>query len=240
MAAKKSNSRMVSAILIVVMILSIVIGSAAFPTNARAFTNTFQVTTTADTALVDSQCSLREAIINADTNTVIYPECLYGATGNFIAFATGLGVATITLTSALPAITDPAGLTINGGGQITISGNNSRRVFVVNSGALLTLDSLTITNGLAASLCSGTDGLGGGVYNAGTLTIQNSTFSNNSAVYQSACGGNGGGIYSTGAVAIINSTFSNNTAGQSGGGVYNSGTLTISRSTFLGNTSNGG
>jgi CSLREA domain-containing protein len=240
MAAKKIFPRMVSAMLSALMILSGLIVSSAFPTNVRAFSNTIQVTTTADTALVDSQCSLREAIINADTNAVTYPECLFGATGNFIAFDTGLGAATITLTSTLPAISDPAGLTIYGGGQITISGNNSHRVFTVNSGAPLTLDGLTITNGLAVSLCSGTDGLGGGVYNAGTLIIQDSTFSNNSAVYQSACGGNGGGVYNTGTVAIINSTFSSNTAGQSGGGVYNSGALTIARSTFLSNTSNGG
>ena len=242
MFTKKTISRTMFVLSLIAIALAILIGSVTFPTNVRALNNTIQVTTTADTTSVDSQCSLREAIINANDNALTYPECLYGVGNLSIAFDSGLGTATITLTSPLPAITHTAGLTIDGGSHITISGNNLYRVFIVNSGVPFTLDSLTVTNGKATPTCSGADnGFGGGVYNnGGTLTIQNSTFSNNSAVYQSACGGDGGGVYNSGTVIITNSTFSGNNAGLSGGGVYTSGTATITTSTFLSNVAASG
>jgi hypothetical protein len=74
--------------------------------------------------------------------------------------------------------------------------------------------------------------------NGGTVTIQNSTFSTNSAT------GAGGGVYNNGGtVTIQNSTFSANSAPSGyGGGVSNSGTLTIQNSTFSANSAsvNGG
>ncbi|MCA9017191.1 MAG: hypothetical protein KDA77_17800, partial [Planctomycetaceae bacterium] len=60
-------------------------------------------------------------------------------------------------------------------------------------------------------------GSGGGLsQNSGTLSVRNSTFSENEALF-----GNGGGIY-TGAntVTVVNSTISGNTASQNGGGIY--------------------
>ncbi len=117
-------------------------------------------------------------------------------------------------------------LTIDGGGNVTISGNNSVRVMEVNSGADLTLRNLTIANGNADP--------GGGVLNDGTLAIENSTFSQNTATFD------GGGVYnqSGASLTITGSTFSQNTA-NIGGGVFNRGTLTITNSTFSGNTASG-
>src|SRR5262245_49544774 len=82
---------------------------------------------------------------------------------------------TIVLASTLPAIADE--LTIDGTGQsITISGDNKVRVIVVNDGGTLNLNALTIANGL----CS--DCHGGGLYiERGTVNINHSTFSGNSA-----------------------------------------------------------
>jgi len=86
---------------------------------------------------------------------------------------------TITLTAE---ITIAADTTIDGSGQtVTISGNHAVRVFTVNSGVTLNLNRLTVANGSAAT------GGGGGIYNSGTLTVSNSTFSGNSAY-------SGGGI----------------------------------------------
>jgi predicted outer membrane repeat protein len=94
----------------------------------------------------------------------------------------------------------------------------------VNAGVTLTLNNITLTNGLAAQ--------GGAVENAGNVVINNSTLSGNAA------NNFGGAIYNdTGATATISgSTFSGNSAPQ-GGGIYNNnGTVTISGSTISGNS----
>jgi CSLREA domain-containing protein len=164
-----------------------------------------------------THCSLREAI-NAANATSADDTITFSVSG------------TITLGSTLPAIVDAAAagtLTIDGGGNITISGNNSVQVMIVNSGANLTLQNLTIANGKASS--------GGGILNGGTLTITNSTFSGNSA----SGGGDGGGIFNIGdTVTITNSTFSGNSADR-GGGINNLvGTLSVTNSTFSNNSAN--
>jgi hypothetical protein len=72
-------------------------------------------------------------------------------------------------------VTDSAGLTIDGrGANITVSGGGSVRVFSVGSGATLDLRNLAVAGG-------NTNGEGGGIFNAGTLTVTNSTFSGNTA-----------------------------------------------------------
>jgi hypothetical protein len=76
---------------------------------------------------------------------------------------------------------------------------------------------------------------GGGVYNAGgSVTITDSIFSANST----GGGGGGGGVYNNATLTISGSTFSGNHADGNGGGIYNpSGSLNISRSTFFDNSS---
>jgi CSLREA domain-containing protein len=196
----------------------------------------------------DGVCTLREAITAANNNAN-FNECISTAYGNdTITFSVG---GTITLGSSLPNITDAAGLTIEGGSTVTISGNNAVRVFQVNSSAALALRNLVVANGNAGggfgggmnnsgivtisnSTFSGnsTTSLGGGLYNdfSGTATINNSTFFNNSADF-------GGGIRNSGAAILNNSIFSGNSATSLGGGIYNSGTVTISNTTFSGTNS---
>jgi CSLREA domain-containing protein len=103
---------------------------------------------------------------------------------------------------------------------------------------------------------------GGGILNAGMLTISDSTFSNNGAfadanpVLPSPIEGHsaGGAINNSGQLAVYNSTFNNNLVTASsepflntasygfstndsavGGGIYNSGVMMVSNSTFSGN-----
>ncbi|MBK9927905.1 MAG: hypothetical protein IPP66_21745 [Anaerolineales bacterium] len=80
---------------------------------------------------------------------------------------------------------------------------------------------------------------GGGIYtraNGEVVTVINSNFSGNSAVFA-----NGGGIYSFGTLDVLDSTFTENTADGDGGAIYNSyeSTLTVMRSTFSGNSAPG-
>src|SRR5215217_6541937 len=169
--------------------------------------------------------SLRQAILDANASSGV---------ADTIDFAPSVSGQTITLSSELPAVTDGAGLTIDGGSaDITLSGNNAVRVFVVASGAGLTLNDLTVANGRAFG--------GGGIFNdGGTLTVNNSTISGNSA------NGNSGGIFNAGlgTLEVNSSTISGNSAGTFSGGIHNDGgTLTVNNSTISGNsagTDNGG
>jgi CSLREA domain-containing protein len=203
--------------------LLIALSLAALVHIRPAYAVGYVVNSLADTVADDGACTLREAILAAN-NAIANDDCAVGSSGNdTIAFSVS---GTIVLGSTLPTIVSGAGtLTIDGGGNITVSGNNSVRVMVVNNGANLTLQNLTIANGKVSSVS------GGGITNNGTLTVTNSTFSGNRAGY-------GGGIYnaSSGTLTVTNSTFSGNRA-VFGGGIYNDGgTLTVTGSTFSSNS----
>jgi len=126
-----------------------------------------------------------------------------------------------------------AGVTLRiDGASFTVDGQDSsgERPFEIRPDTIVAMQVITITGG-------NVNNLGGGIYNAGTLTLTNSTISGNEAT-----DGYGGGIFnnSSGAVTINNSTVSGNRAGSlngDGGGIYNEGALTINNSTVSGNTS---
>jgi chitodextrinase len=124
-------------------------------------------------------------------------------------------------------------VTIQGSGatiaRSTASGTPVFRIFDVASGGSLTLNSVTISNGLANN---GTAG-GGGIMSHGTLTVTGSTFTGNSAPASS--GTSGGGINNSGTLNLSTSTFTGNT-GQEGGAVFNQKNATIINDTFAGNT----
>ncbi|MDO8432340.1 MAG: choice-of-anchor Q domain-containing protein [Candidatus Binatus sp.] len=210
---------------ILLRVIAILFALIALP--RIAFANTLTVNTLSDASTsADGSCSLREAINNANNaSEMTNGDCLSGTgddTINFNFSVTG----TITLVgSALPTILHT--VTIDGAAQnITVSGNDSYQVLVVNSGAALNLETLTVAHGFSASN-------GGGISNSGTLSVSNSTLSNNSISPNLS----GGGIFSTGTLTVTNSTFSGNTATNSvGGGIANTGTLTVTNSTFSGNS----
>jgi hypothetical protein len=138
-------------------------------------------------------------------------------------------------------------LKVIGSGAVTTiidGGGNGTVVTISNANAHVTLSKLTISDGIISgidnngtltidnSTLSGNSATyGGGILNNGTLTINNSTLSGNSAT-------GGGGILSRGTLTINNSTLSGNSAAQ-GGGIFNSGTLTINNSTLSGNSAEG-
>ena len=70
---------------------------------------------------------------------------------------------TIALTSGQLEITETLTISGPGAGSLSISGNDSSRVFTITSGVDVTISGVTIRDG------SATDG--GGVYNRGTLTV---------------------------------------------------------------------
>lgn len=99
-------------------------------------------------------------------------------------------------------------------------------IFTINTGITVNIINLTLTNATTIDYSNG-----GAIYNyGGTLTVKNSTFTNNTA-YE------GGAIinYNCGTLTVENCTFTGNTATY-GGAIYNDGTLTINSSTFTSNT----
>jgi len=124
-----------------------------------------------------STCTLRDAMTLA-------------ASGDTITFSVS---GTIMLGSTLPTVSKV--LTIDGTGQsVTISGNNSVQIIVVNSGGTLSLNAMTLSNGNLSTCCGG-----GAVLNNGTLNVTNDTFSANSS--------NGGGaIFNGSTLNVMNSS----------------------------------
>ena len=193
-----------------------------------AWANNLPVTNTLDETTGGNGCSLREAITNANDDAQTFSDCPAGAGPDTITFSVS---GTITLDSTLGNLLIDSDITIDGTGQsVTVSGGNAVRVMLVNSGATLRLDKLTVANGFAVG---GFDG--GGIRNLGTLTVSNSTFSNNGT------GTDGGGIANDfGFLTVTNSTFSGNSVSGSGGGILNQvGFATVTNSTFSGNAAGG-
>jgi hypothetical protein len=69
--------------------------------------------------------------------------------GDTIRFAPGLAGQTITLTSGEVAITKNLDIEGLDASQLTVSGNNARRIFDISGGVSATIAGLTITDGLA-------------------------------------------------------------------------------------------
>jgi hypothetical protein len=125
-------------------------------------------------------------------------------------------------------ITVDRSLTIQGQGaaKTAVDGAQNGTVFTVDAGVTATFRNLTIRNGLS-------DASGGGILNDGTLTVNNSNFSNNVGVY-------GGGILNLGTLSVFDSTFSSNSAALGGGGIWNEDTMTVTNSNFSNNGATGG
>ncbi len=132
---------------------------------------------------------------------------------------------TITLTSG--PVTISTNLTINGLGAATlhVSGDNTSSVFVVNSGVTATISAVTIENGDTL--------VNAAIDNGGTLTLTDTTVSDNN-------GYNGGGIdfSGNGWLTLTDSTVSDNNASTGGGiNVSGNGGMTLTNSTISGNHS---
>jgi hypothetical protein len=127
---------------------------------------------------------------------------------------------------------------IGAGASTTIIDGASvgRVISIPNASASVTLSNLTITDGKdGGGFLTGT---GGGINNAGTLTINNCIITKNQALKGYGGTSYGGGVYNTGTLTINNSTVSQNTAAgvSSGGGIYNrGGTVRLNNSTVTGN-----
>lgn len=173
------------------------------------------------------------------------------AAGGVINFNCGPNPVTIIVNTN---VTDKT-VVVNGGGLVTLSGDQKRQIFYVLGGGNLTLNDLNLIDGDAFqgggiyvdSAAQATinrsfltsnraSGAGGGVYNKGTLVIDSSSLDRNRAT------GAGGTIYNDGGTVTINDSYLISSQAQNGGGVYNKGALVINSSLLGSNqaTVNGG
>ncbi|HUH08811.1 MAG TPA: carbohydrate binding domain-containing protein [Egibacteraceae bacterium] len=154
--------------------------------------------------------------------------------GGVITFDPALAGETITLASG--ALTIGKDLTIDASGApgLRISGNNTSRVFVVDSGVSAEISHVEVVDGLGAVQA-------GGIRNNGTLTLDHVTVAGNAVTGGGDFTDGGGGIYNGDGAALnlIDSTVSGNSSGWVGGGIYSffNSTTNIIRSTISANTS---
>ncbi|MFN8445016.1 MAG: LamG-like jellyroll fold domain-containing protein [Caldilineaceae bacterium] len=155
--------------------------------------------------------------------------------GGTIVFAPALAGQTIALTSGEIVINKSLTIDAEAAPGLTISGNNSNRIFRINSGKEVIMRYLTLANGRESSTNNPclTTACGGAIYNAGTLTIQYSTLKDNWVEPFPA--GAGGAIYNTGTLLVLHSTLFNNST-KFGGALHTAGTATVLNSTFSNNS----
>jgi CSLREA domain-containing protein len=211
--------------------LAVILALVLLVCSAAAHAATITVNTLADPTGPAGTCSLHDAITAANSKTATN-NCNAGSGVDNLVFSLAGRIA---LAGTLPTIS--GNLTITGptgGGGITLDGASTVELMQVASGATLTLRLLTLIGGASSQ--------GGAIYNNGTLTIANSTFSGNQVT---GSNGAGGAIYNLAMLTITYSTFSGNQSSSAlaeGGALWNAGTgaVTITNSTFAQNQAAGG
>jgi hypothetical protein len=138
-------------------------------------------------------------VVTDCSNDVQFSSRLTG--GGTITF--NCGTAVIPLSTALSISADT---TIDGGGKITLSGQNAHRLFVVGNGAKLTLRNIVLTSGSST-------GDGGAIFNNGSLTLDRATIRNSVSALS------GGAIVSYGPLTVLDSVLEDNEA-LNGGAIY--------------------
>jgi CSLREA domain-containing protein len=215
--------------------------AAAVFTTGRAGAATITVTMTADGS-VAGECTLRDAIAAANTNTAT-AGCVAGDAGHDdVVFAPDV-TGTIALTAGELEIVEEASITGPGAELLTIDAQQASRIFSMTGDASLTttLTGMTIANGrttaegdsggaikcltaltlvdsiVTGSSTAGPNAPGGGLFTATTTLLTRSTVSGN---WTEGYGSPGGGVMVVfGLATLTDSTISDNfTQGDTSGG----------------------
>jgi hypothetical protein len=227
----------------------------------------FNLSDTADTNVGDGHCDTDGNLANGDQCTLraAIQEINFAGTGSITFNVNLLLNNVITLNSALPDINSDLAITGPGADILTIQRNPSAstpefRILTIDAGKSVTISGLTVTGGKPSSTAPS---IGGGILNLGSLTINASKITANSAegIHNndtltvnncSVLGNSGGGVTSyfisgqqTNVGGVSNLTVTNSLISGNGGlgGINCSGSLgavsncTINGSTISGNSS---
>jgi hypothetical protein len=194
------------------------LGSPAVNTLTIQNTITLNVTNMTDSQ-VGGELSLREAL-----------AIVSGSNGNYII---NVPAGTIDLTQGILSTDDPGySVTINGvgPGPTVVDAQGASAVMQVTSGTTADITNFDFTGGYDTN----NNGYGGGgIQNAGTLTLNSCTIDSNT----DTDGGEGGGIGNLGTLTINDSAITGNSTDGDGGAIYNDGgTLTVINSTIANNS----
>lgn len=217
--------------LAIMAIVAFAAGAVA-PLNAQG--SPLTVTKTADTndGVCDVDCSLREAIIIA--NTLPRPDTIILPAGTYMLTIAGAGENAAT-TGDLD-ITDSVTITGAGASDTIIDGNGATlndRVFHVIGAGTVNISGITIQNGISSGI-GGAIPVGAGIRNQGSaLNITRSILTNNT----------GGGAIANmagGALTIADTVIVSNSSLAGGGGIISlSGVITIASSAIISNITSG-
>jgi CSLREA domain-containing protein len=219
--------------ILIVGILALSLALALRPTEPSQAATTITVTTPQDSLASDGLCSLREAIIAANTDragSAVAGECPAGNGADLIIVPAGTYLLDRTNSSGSEDATATGDLDITGSVvisstgpvTITVTPNFADRIFHILAGDV-TLAGLTIAN-------ADFSGDGAAIYNQGSLTLRDTTLSG------SRSGGDGGGIYNSSTLTLTNVTLSGNRANRSGGGLFQAaGSARLNNVTLSGN-----
>ncbi|HVM12343.1 MAG TPA: CSLREA domain-containing protein, partial [Actinomycetota bacterium] len=221
----------------------LLLASLLSATPAQAATIT--VTKTADTndGACNADCSLREALIRA--NTVAGADTIRLPAGTYV--LTRLGKDDAAASGDLDVTSEVTMRPISG--TVQVDGNGIDRVIDVRSTGKLTVSRMRIVGGQPSGSVDG-----GGIRNAGTLDLIDSIVRGNAEVREwggglvntgtakvtrSLISGNhgkyAGGVANFGILTVVDSRLTGNVSGDSGGGIYNGSQITIIRSEVTGN-----
>jgi CSLREA domain-containing protein len=198
--------------------------STPTPTSTPGSGGGLRVTKTGDSddGICDADCSLREAIAAADANPG--PDDIHVPAGTY-----RLTVASLDRTRLF--LSTDVNIIGAGRGETIIDGNGTGSVFAVQS-ATVRISDLTVTNGTADL------GDGGGIFNAGTLTLERIRVTENRA----RSFGSGGGIFTSAFHALtLRDCVIDGNAARTGAGIYNdtSSIIAVQGSTISNNIASG-
>lgn len=220
---------------------------------SAAVAATIVVDTLDDAVVDDSNCSLREAVLAANSDSAI-DLCPAGEAPPAIdRIEIPAGVYPLSLALGHLELEDTLEIVGAGMGATVIDGQNDDRIFYVPAGAEVAIRDLEIRNGYDAG--------GGGILNRGVLTLTRCRLYENDTtgspgggiasdmqaqatidrceiVSNHASDHSGGGIYHFGfyVLDLKNSLVSGNTANASGGGILAPGPLWVTNTTVEGNS----
>lgn len=199
---------------------------------------TITVTTTSGADVDDVACSLPEAIVAANQNAA-YHGCSAGAGPDRIVFAL-VPPSTILLAADLPTVTETLRVQGPGATDLTISGQDANRLFVLAAGdrpGWFQLDGMTLSNALSSGFSLADYGGAVRVEPGGTARLVELQLLSSRALAGAALAVSGGDQPAT--TEVVACSFDGNQATAAGGaGAYVEGgaTLIVRGSTFHANS----